>query len=335
MVKRVRWGVLGNANIARKALVPAIKAAENAELKGIASRNSDRAAEAAAEQGFEKHYGSYEALLADPEIDAVYIPLPNGLHAEWVKKAAEAGKHVLCEKPAALTADEATGMIEECGRHEVLFMEAFMYQFHPQHDRVKEIIADGEIGDVRVMRSQFSFGMKDPANVRLNRELGGGSLYDVGCYCIHAARHILGEEPSRVYAQAHLDADFDHVDMTTTGMLSFEKDVQLLFDCSFESFPQENYQVIGEKGSIEVVRPFRPDKNEDGKAHIYITSEDGTTREEPIPGDAYTLQVEHFSQCVLDGAEPSYSGVQTIRNMRVIDACYESIRTGEVVELRK
>ncbi|HEX7066411.1 MAG TPA: Gfo/Idh/MocA family oxidoreductase [Bacillales bacterium] len=332
---KVRWGVLGNANIARKALVPAIKAAGSAELKGIASRQSKKAERAAEELGFDKHYGSYEALLADPEIDAVYIPLPNGLHAEWVAKAAKAGKHVLCEKPAALTAAEAAKMIEECRRHEVLFMEAFMYQFHPQHERVKEIIADGEIGDVRVMRSQFSFAMKDPANVRLNRELGGGCLYDVGCYCIHAARYILAQEPSKVYAQAHLDAEFDNVDMTTAGMLSFEKDIQLLFDCSFESFPQENYQVIGEKGNIQVTHPFRPDKNKDGKARIYITTEDGEKREESIPGEAYALQVEHFSQCVLDGTEPVYSGEQTIQNMKVIDACYESIRSGETVELRR
>ncbi|HET7578079.1 MAG TPA: Gfo/Idh/MocA family oxidoreductase [Bacillales bacterium] len=333
MAEQVRWGILGNANIARKALVPAIKDAKNAELTGIASR-SGRAKEAKEELGFRKSYDSYEALLSDPEIDAVYIPVPNALHAEWTAKAAEAGKHVLCEKPAALTAEEAQQMIEACRKADVLFMEAFMYQFHPQHEKVKSIIASGEIGQVKLMRSRFAFKLADLENVRFDRQLGGGSLYDVGCYCIHSSRYILGAEPIKAYARAHIDPKFE-VDLTATGVLTFENGIQALFDCSFETVPGEHYEVIGDKGSIRVQGPYRPDKNEDGKGRIIILDANGETREERVSGDSYTLQVEHFSQCVLDGSEPAYSGEQTLQNMKVIDACYQSIHTGEAVVLKK
>lgn len=331
MAKTVRWGILGNAGIARKALIPAIKEASHAELTGIASQ-SGKEREAAEEFGFEKHYDSYEALLEDPGIDAVYIPLPNALHAEWTKKAAAAGKHVLCEKPAALTAEEAKEMIEACETNGVLFMEAFMYQFHPQHDRVKAIIASGEIGQVKLLRSRFSFQLHDGENVRLNPELGGGALYDVGCYCIHSSRYLLNEEPIQAYAQANKDPKYK-VDMTTSGLLTFPGAVQALFDCSFETSAQEHYEVIGDKGTIRVQGPFRPDKNSDGKGRIVVTTENGETKEERVAGEAYILQVEHFSRCVLDGTAPKYSGEQTLRNMKVIDACYQSIRTGEAVKL--
>jgi predicted dehydrogenase len=330
MTKQVRWGILGNANIARKALIPAIKDAKNAELTAIASR-SGFAEKAAAELKIEKHYGSYESLLDDPDIDAVYIPLPNALHAEWVKKAAQARKHVLCEKPAALDAAQAAEMIDVCREQGVHFMEAFMYQFHPQHEKVKEIIASGEIGQVRLMRSRFSFKIADPQNIRLDRTLGGGCLYDVGCYCIHSSRNILGAEPKRAYAQAHLDEN--GVDITTAGMLTFDGGVEALFDCSFETSAQEYYEVIGDQGNIEVYGPYRPDKNPNGKGRIVVNTENGEKKEWFVSGDQYTLQVEHFSECVLNDTAPIYTGEQTVQNMKVIDACYESIRTGEAVDL--
>src|SRR5690625_3641095 len=210
----VRWGIIGNARIAREELIPAIKEANNAELTAIASRSPAAAKDAAETYGFRKFHDSYDALLRDPDVDAVYIPLPNGLHAEWTVKAARAGKHVLCEKPAALTSVEAQRMVEACRVNGVVFMEAFMYQFHPQHQRVRAIVASGEIGQVRLMHSRFAFQLGDPGNVRFDKKLGGGALYDVGCYCIHSSRHILGVEPSGVYAQAHADPD-SGVDLTT------------------------------------------------------------------------------------------------------------------------
>ncbi|HET7268125.1 MAG TPA: Gfo/Idh/MocA family oxidoreductase [Oleiagrimonas sp.] len=328
----VRWGVVGNARIARQALIPAIRKAKNAELTAVASRSAAKAKEAADTYGFRKFHDSYEALLRDPDVDAVYIPLPNGLHAEWTVKAARAGKHVLCEKPAALTAVQAQQMVEACHANDVVFMEAFMYQFHPQHERVRAIVASGEIGEVRLMHSRFAFRLDDPGNVRFDKKLGGGALYDVGCYCIHSSRHILGAEPSAVYARAHADPD-SGVDLTTTGMLSFDHGLQASFDCSFETVPGEFFEVIGDKGRIHVQRPYRPDKNEDGQGRIVVTMADGESRVERIAGDSYVLQVEHFSQCVLDHSAPTYFGQATVRNMKVIDACRQSIRSGQAVPL--
>lgn len=331
MASTVRWGVLGNAGIARKSVIPALKRASNAELAAIATR-SGKASEVAAEYGINKGYGSYEGLLSDPDIDAVYIPLPNGIHAEWVKKAAEAGKHILCEKPAALNADEAAEMIEACRRRGVTFMEAFMYRFHPQHERVKQLIAKGEIGEIAFMRSSFAFRLTDPNNIRFDRDLGGGALYDVGCYCINASRYIIGAEPTEAYARASMSKG--GVDLTTAGILSFENGRQATFDCSFETVPRESYEIVGTHGKITVEGPFRPDKNEDGEGHIILETTGGTRREESVKGDAYRMQAEHFSQCVIDGSEPLYPAEETIRNMKVIDACLASIRSGSPAEIR-
>lgn len=331
MDDHIRWGILGNANIARKALIPAIGHAQNAELTAIAS-GSGQAKDTAEAFHIAKAYDSYEALLKDPEVDAVYIPLPNGLHAEWVRKAAEAGKHVLCEKPAALTAAETEQMIAVCREHEVLFMEAFMYQFHPQHDKVKELIASGEIGEVKLLRSRFSFPLHDRQNVRFDRALGGGCLYDVGCYCIHAFRHILEQEPHKAYAQAHHDAATG-VDVTTTGLLTFADDVQASFDASFETQAQEMVEVNGDKGRIEVHTPFRPDKNAGGHGEVTVERNDGTTTTFQIAGAPYTLQVEHFSRCISRGTTPRYSPAATIKNMKVIDAIYEAIYRRQPVTL--
>lgn len=331
MSEMIRWGILGNANIARKALIPAIHDAKNAELTAIAS-GSGRAEEAARQFQIAKAYDSYESLLDDPEIDVVYIPLPNALHAEWVMKAAKAGKHVLCEKPAALTAEETSNMIEVCRKHDVLFMEAFMYQFHPQHVKVKELITSGEIGDVKLMRSHFSFQLNDTKNVRFDNTLGGGCLYDVGCYCIHASRQILGKEPLKAYAQAHRDGQTG-VDVTTAGVLSFGNGVQALFDASFEISPQESYEVIGEKGHIEVSAPFRPDKRPDGNGQITLHKDNGEPKGFLVPGDAYTLEVEHLSQCIAEGRQPMNTTEDTINNMKVVDACYKSIDSGQGVQL--
>lgn len=332
MGERVRFGILGNANIARKALIPAIQTAKNAEVTAIASR-SGKAKEAANEMGLHKNYNSYQALLDDPDIDAVYIPLPNHLHAEWTIKTAKAGKHVLCEKPAALTANQVQQMVVACREYGVVFMEAFMYQFHPQHDFVKQLISRGEIGKIKLMYSKFSFYLAQPGgNIRVDKKKGGGCLYDVGSYCIHAARNILGGEPFQVYAQANIDED-TNVDMTTAGVLTMKNGVQALFDSSFEMPLRESYEIVGDKGTIEVKEAFRPDKNTDGAGTVLLKRADGTEEEFQLKGDQYTTQVEHFSQCVMEGHDPLYPGEESVKNMKVIDACYESIETGEAVKL--
>jgi predicted dehydrogenase len=333
MSKLVKWGILGAAGIARKAMVPAILNAKNAEVVAVASSSDIQKANEFADQfEIEKRYMSYEELLNDQEIDAVYIPLPNNLHATWVKQAAEKGKHILCEKPAAITVEETKSMVDVCKQNNVLFMEAFMYQFHPQHERVKEIIQSGEIGEVNLMRSSFSFYLDQAAkNIRLNQELGGGSLYDIGCYCIHASRYILEKEPKQAYASGDLSAQLG-VDLTTSGILTFEGGVTASFDCSFQQPFENRYVVVGTKGKIEVPAAFRPDVQE-GKGEILITDEHGEQRKEVLNGDQYTLQIEHFSDCILNEQTPVYSGEETIKNMNVLEACLESVQKNMIVRL--
>lgn len=243
-MKKLKWGILSTANIGKEQVIPAIKRAENADVVAIASRNEQTAKEAAEELNIPKTFSSYEALLEDPEIDAVYIPLPNGLHKEWVIKAAEKKKHVLCEKPAAITKEELDEMIAVCHTNNVTFMEAFMYQFHPQHEKVKELIRDGEIGDISFMNADFSFYQRDHTNIRLNKDLGGGAMFDAGCYTLHAIRNILDQEPTSAYASAHYDAELD-VDLTMAGVLNFDNGLVATFNTSFDAISRDGYEVDG------------------------------------------------------------------------------------------
>ncbi|WP_332630830.1 Gfo/Idh/MocA family protein [Halalkalibacter flavus] len=333
MSQTVKWGILGTAGIAKKAIIPAIERANNAKVIAVASSSDiKKAEEFGALFDIPKKYGSYDELLDDEEIEAVYIPLPNNLHVTWVTKAAEKGKHILCEKPAAITVEEVKYMVEACKRNNVLFMEAFMYQFHPQHQRVKELIESGVIGDVNLMRSAFSYSMNlesEAQNIRLNPELGGGSLYDVGCYCIHASRFILDKEPKQVFASGDIPANVG-VDLTTAGLLTFEEGITASFSCSFQQPDENQYTVIGTKGKIDVPAAFRPDKQE-GNGQILITDQNGETREEWVKGDQYALQIEHFSECVWSGSKPFYSIEQTIANMKVLEACQKSLQQNRLM----
>lgn len=327
---KVKWGILGNANIARNAMIPALKKSTNAELVGIASSRGT-AKETATLYNIPKYFSSYQELLDDPEINAVYIPLPNNLHKEWVIKTAEAGKHILCEKPAALTSDEVREMSDACNSNNVLFMEAFMYQFHPQHQKVKRLISEGVIGEVNLMRAHFSaFVDKASGNFRLYREMGGGSVYDVGCYCIHAFRNILNSEPSEIFARSQPNADFD-IDMTTTVSMLMDNGIQTVFDCSFEQPYREKYEVVGNKGTIEVLYPFRPDLH--GTGIINVINGNGNKAEYRVDGNQYVLQVEHFSKCILSGQQPQYTVENTINNMKVIDAVHRSLEENRQVKL--
>lgn len=329
---KIRWGILGTANIARTEVIPAIFRASNAEVAAIASR-SDKVYEVANELNIESAYESYDELLEDEEIDAVYIPLPNHLHKEWVFKAAEKGKHVLCEKPASLTAKEAEEMVEACRKHNVKFMEAFMYQFHPQHQRVREILDSGEIGDIMLFKSSHSFYFAErTGDIRMEKEMGGGSIYDVGCYSIHALRTVLQTEPVEVQANAELDSG-TNVDLSAYSFLKLENGAKAILDCSFDMVDRNEYEVVGTKGSIKVPFAFRPDHN-GGLGHIIVQT-DTFKREEKIYGDIYRMEVEHFSKAILENMDLEYSGESTIQNMRVIDACYEAIQTGERVKVMR
>ena len=329
-MKKVRWGILSTAKIAQKSLIPAFDRAQNAVVAGIAS-SSGKAEEVAAQFNIAKSYSSYEAMLQDPDIDAVYIPLPNHLHKKWTIEAAKHGKHILCEKPASLTAEETKEMVDFCRESNVKFMEAFMYQFHPQHERVREIIKSGEIGEIKFMRASFSFFLAQPeGNIKMDPEKGGGSLYDVGCYAIHSIRNILGAEPVEVDVHANVDSDYQ-VDTSAYGYMQMENGVHAHFDCSFDMAFRAEYEVIGTKGQIKVPRAFRPDNH--GGEGLVIVQKEGVTREEKIVADIYREEVEHISQVILTDGEPSYTGENAIQNMRVIEACYQSIKTGNNIKL--
>ncbi len=327
----LKWGILSTAKIGRTEVIPAIHRTSNGEVVAIASRNEQTAKEAAEELHIPRTFDSYEALLDDPEIDAVYIPLPNALHKEWVIKAAEKKKHVLCEKPVAVTNEELEEMITACEKNSVVFMEAFMYQFHPQHQKVKKLIHDGVIGDVAFMRASFSFYLEDRSNIRLNNDLGGGSMFDVGCYALHAIRNILEQEPVSVYASAHYHPEL-HVDTTMTGTLNFGNGIVTSFDSSFDCASRESYEVVGSKGSITVTSAFRPDTNEGMIGEIHVKTDEGTEVLEEA-GDQYTLMAENFANAVLNNQALFYDITKIRNQMKVLDAVYESSKTGQVISL--
>ena len=329
MATKVRWGILSTAYIAQDELLPAFTDAFNAEVVAIASSNN-KVYEIASNFRIPKIYGTYDELLDDPDIDAVYIPLPNALHSTWVKKTAEKGKHVFCEKPAALTVIEAKEMIEVCKKNSVMFMEGFMYQFHPQHKRVKEIIASGEIGEVKIMRVSLSFFLEDQiGNIRMNQKLGGGSIYDVGCYCIHSIRNILNTEPKRVFASTQNDIS-NQVDMSVTGIIELENGIIAEFDAAMDRTRVGQYEIIGTKGTVQAPRAFIP---QNGNAHIVIVGESGNYRVEDLYGQQYTLEVEYFSQLILEGKMQEDLLEDTIQNMNVIEACFKSIEKETFVNL--
>ncbi|MBT2644655.1 Gfo/Idh/MocA family oxidoreductase [Bacillus sp. ISL-41] len=329
-MRKIKWGILSTANIAQTQVIPAIQRSAIGEVEAIAS-SSGKAVEVAVELNIPRVYDTYEELLGDPNIDAVYIPLPNNLHRKWVLEAAKHGKHILCEKPAALTAEEMVEMERYCKEQDVLFMEAFMYQFHPQHERVKEIIASGEIGEVKLMRSSFSYYMVDrETNIRMNKSLGGGSIYDVGCYCIHSMRFILGAEPVKVHVHGRLDPETG-VDVSAVAYLEFDQGIQGVFDCSFEANFRQEFEVVGTKGRILVPRAFRPDV--EGGVGLVIVESDGQQRTEQVDGDIYLYEIDHLSEAILEKKPLSYPAEKTIANMRVIDACYSSLEKKEEVTI--
>ena len=327
MVEPLRWGILSTANIGRAAVIPALKAARDAEVVAVASRELKRAEGFAADNGIAKAHGSYEALLADPEIDAVYIPLPNRLHAEWTIRAAQAKKHILCEKPLAMDAAECDAMAEAAEAAGVLLMEAFMYRFHPRSLQVMELVRSGAVGELRTIRSAFTFRLRNPDNIRLSPELGGGALMDVGCYCVNVSRTLAGAEPVAAQASARWTggAPGRGVDDELTGVLHFPDGVTAHFDCALTQERWEFYEVAGTEGVLRVDSAFLP-----GAADVTAVVHRGRDRQEhPITGDdEYRLMVEHFMDCVREGVTPRWPVAEAAANMRVIEALYRSARRG-------
>jgi D-xylose 1-dehydrogenase (NADP+, D-xylono-1,5-lactone-forming) len=321
--RKVRWGVISTANIGRRAVLPAIQRSRNGVLVAVGSRDADKARAFANELDIPRSYGSYQAVLDDPEVEAIYIPLPNSLHREWAIRAAEAGKHVLCEKPLGMDAAECAEMEAAARAHGVLLMEAFMYRFHPQTTRVRELITAGSVGEPRLIRASFSFRLTNPANIRLNPELGGGSLMDVGCYCVNIARTLYQAEPTEVQALAEWGAS--GVDELMVGSMRFPNGRWAQFDCSLAMARRETYQVIGDEGFIDVPVAFLPGAAD---TRLHIRKQQGP-RVETIRGvDEYQLMVEHFADCVLGGTMPLYPATEAAANMRTIAALYQSARNG-------
>ncbi len=332
-MKKVVWGVLSTAKIGWEKVIPAMQNSQHCELRAISSRNLDKGRALADKLAIPVVYGSYAELLADPEIEAIYNPLPNHEHVPMTLAAARAGKHVLCEKPVALNANEAAQLREVSDK--VLIMEAFMVRFHPQWLLVRERVRAGELGNLRTVQAYFSYYNRDPANVRNQANIGGGALYDIGCYPIVTGRFLFDAEPKRVIALVDRDPEFQ-TDRTVSALVDFGEGRRLDFTVSRQSVPYQRVQVCGTQKRIELHIPFNAPLG--GSTEVFTDDgsqlDGGSIRTEVVPAcDMYTLEVDAFSQAVR-GAIPLPYGVEdAILNMRVIDALFASEKTGAWVNL--
>ena len=327
-MKKVVWGVLSTAKIGRDRVLPGMRKSDLLEIRAIASRDEARARSAAEALGIPKAYGSYDALFADPEIEAIYNPLPNHLHVPLTLAAAAAGKHVLCEKPIALTADEATAL--RAGAGKVLIAEAFMVRFHPQWLRARELLREGRIGALRAVQMFFGYNNVDPANVRNKADIGGGGLYDIGCYAIVAGRFFFAAEPARGLALIDRDPSF-RTDRLTSGLVDFGDGRRLDFTVSTQIAPHQRLQLCGSKGRIEIHIPVNAPQGAPTRISIDdCSSLEGTgISTETLPAsDQYQLQGEAFSRAVRGEIALPYGIEDAIANMRVIDALFRSERSG-------
>ena len=326
-----QWGILSAANIARRRFVPGIQGGTEGQVAAVAARDGDRARAFAAEFGIPRAYDSYDALLADPEVDGVYIGLPNGLHAEWTVRAAAAGKHVLCEKPLARRAADVDRMADACSAAGVVLMEAFMYRHHPQHTRVRELLAAGEIGEPSYLRATFSFAMdaeRRSRDVRVKPELDGGAFMDVGCYTLNAARFLFDAEPIEVTALQRFDPSLG-VDTTLAALIRFPDDRLALVDGSFDVSGPQRYEISGTRGTIVVDPCFQPGPN----TASFTVTRGGERRLIEVPGvDQYALQADHFARSARAGRllPPAEDGRA---QARALEALYRSAETGQVVRL--
>ena len=329
MSKKIRWGILGAANIAVKKVIPSMQKGEYSEIVGIASRDLEKAKRAAHDLNIPKFYGSYDELINDAEIDAIYNPLPNDLHVEWTTKSAENGKHVLCEKPLAMSADEARKLIEIRDKTGVKIQEAFMVRSHPQWLAVRDLIAANRIGELRTINCFFSYFNADAGNIRNKPENGGGALMDIGCYCINLPRFILNEEPRKVAAIIRRDEQ-TKIDKLSSAILDFPSCVTT-FTCSTQLVPFQRMQFFGTKGRIEVEIPVNIPT--DTATRIYVDNSGDLYGEKvetiEIPAaDQYTIQGDLFSRAILENSEQAISLEDSVKNMLVIDAIFRAAESG-------
>lgn len=328
MIKKVRWGVLGAAKIAINQVIPAMQQGAWSEIVAIASRDLAKAQGVASELGIPKAYGSYEDLLADPEVEAVYNPLPNHLHVPWSIKTAEAGKHVLCEKPIGLTVAEVRQLLGARDRSAVKIAEAFMVRTHPQWLATRDLIREGRIGRLRSITGVFSYLNRDRQNIRNIPEFGGGAVMDIGCYPITTSRFILGEEPRRVVALIERDPEMK-IDRLSSALLDFPSG-QAVFTCSTQLVPYQRMHFFGTRGRIEIEIPFNAPTDRPCRIFIDDVANSGgvETREFPICNQ-YTIQGDLFSRAIREGGEVAVPLEDAIKNMAVIEAIFRSAQTSQ------
>lgn len=316
-MKKISWGILSTAKIGRKKVIPAMQKGIYTSIDAIASRSIDSASQTAQKLGIPKAYGSYEDLLADKHIEAIYIPLPNHLHVEWTIKCLQAGKHVLCEKPIAVNATDAARLLEETKKFpDLKVMEAFMYRLHPQWQKAKQLVEQEAIGKLVSIQSTFAYSNTDPSNVRNQADIGGGGLLDIGCYCISLSRWIVGKEPERVMGSVKYDPVFK-TDRLAAGILDFGE-VAASFICSTQMSPYQRVQIFGDNGHIEIEIPFNAPPDQACKLWLYGPEGSKEISFEAV--DQYTLQGDQFSQAILNDTPVPTSLEDAVANMKVIDA---------------
>ena len=329
-MRKIHWGVISTASIGMLEVLPAMQKGQYIQLVGIASRSLEKAKHVANQIGIPKAYGSYDELLADPEIEAVYIPLPNHLHVPWSIKALEAGKHVLCEKPLGLDAEDARRLLEVSRRYPRLkVMEAFMYRHHPQWHLVTKLVRAGEIGELRSIHTFFNYYLIDPVNVRNQADIGGGGMLDVGCYAVSSSRLVFEAEPMRAFAAMDIDPQFK-TDRLTAGILEFERGIAT-FTCSTQLADYQRVNILGTLGQVELDLPFNPPVGK--PARVRLQNAKGVREFEQEVCDQFTIQGDLFSRAILEDTPVPTPLEDAIDNMTAIDALFQSARTGRWVSV--
>lgn len=329
MSDKIRWGVLSTSRHAAATWIPACQASQRGEVVAVASRDASRARQYASEHGIPRSFGDYESLLASPDVDAVYIPLPNHLHKEWTIKAAGAGKHVLCEKPLGLDAAQAEEMVAACHAAGVTLAEAFQWRHHPHAERTRELLRDGAIGDLRLIEAGFTFPLGRDGDVRWDPAKGGGALYDVGCYPVALARYVTGGEPLSVTAQATWGQT--GVDDLLVATLEFPGGVFAKLHGGFNLPLDRYFRLVGTEGSLLVDYAYNAKANRPNIIRQYGPDWELQSTIELAPVDSYTLMIDDLSARLLAGRAPLFPAKDAIGNMRAIDALYQAARTGQTI----
>jgi predicted dehydrogenase len=325
-MNKIRWGILSTAKIGREKVIPAMQAGKYCEIVAIASENKERLIQEAGRLKIPTVYSSYEELLNDPIIDAVYIPLPNQLHVPWAIKALQSNKHVLCEKPIALSSTEAVQLLDAAKEKPNLkIMEAFMYRFHPQWRHTKKLVSDGSIGELKTIQSFFSYYNVDPENIRNKIETGGGGLMDIGCYCISLSRFIFGQEPSRVFGSVEYDPQLK-TDRIASGILDFVKGTST-FTCSTQLASYQRVNILGTAGRLEIEIPFNAPPDQTTRIWLHLKSDTKEIIFDPV--DQYTIQGDEFSKAILNNTKVPTELDDALNNMKVIESILQSSRDGK------